>query len=45
MAEQVLHDWVKAEQAGKLNGAGAKVVTPDQMELSRCCAQNERLQM
>ena len=36
---------VKAEQAGKLNGAGAKAVTPEQMELSCLRAENKRLQM
>lgn len=45
VSEQTLRNWVKAEQAGKLNGAGAKVVTPEQMELSRLRAENKRLQM
>ncbi|MBB5404299.1 transposase [Paraburkholderia sp. JPY162] len=44
-SEQTLRNWVKAEQAGKLNGPGAKVVTPEQMELSRLRAENKRLQM
>jgi transposase len=35
---------VKAADAGKLNGAGAKVVTAEQMELSRLRAENIRLQ-
>lgn len=44
LVEQTLRNWVKAAVAGKLNGAGAKVVTPEQMELSRLRAQNIRLQ-
>jgi len=34
---------VKAAAADKLTGAGAKVVTPEQMELSRLRAENARL--
>ncbi|CAD14109.1 isrso8-transposase orfa protein [Ralstonia pseudosolanacearum GMI1000] len=45
VSEQTLRNWMKAEQAGKLGGAGAKVVTPEQMELSRLRAENKRLQM
>ncbi len=45
ISEQTLRNWVKAEAAGKLNGAGAKAVTPEQMELSRLRAENKRLQM
>lgn len=45
MSEQTLRNWIKASEAGKLNGAGAKVVTPEQMELSRLRAENKRLQM
>lgn len=44
LVEQTLRNWVKAANAGKLNGAGAKVVTPEQMELSRLRAENIRLQ-
>lgn len=32
--EQTLRNWVKAAESGKLNGAGAKPVTP---ELTRRC--------
>lgn len=39
----LLRNWVKAAAAGKLNGAGAKVVTPEQMELSRLRDENIRL--
>jgi len=43
LVEQTLRNWVKVAAAGKLNGAGAKVVTPDQMEFSRLRAENIRL--
>jgi len=44
LIEQTLRNWVKAAAAGKLNGAGGKVVTPEQMELSRLRAENIRLE-
>ena len=44
LVEQTLRNWVKAAKAGKLNGAGSKVVTAEQMELSRLRAENVRLQ-
>jgi len=34
---------VKAAAAGKLDGAGSKMVTPEAMELSRLRAENTRL--
>ena len=43
LIEQTLRNWVKASDAGKLNGAGSQVVTPEQMELSRLRAENIRL--
>jgi len=43
LVEQTLRNWVKAAAAGKLNGAGSKVVTPEEMELSRLRAENIRL--
>jgi transposase len=43
LVEQTLRNWVKAAAAGKLNGPGAKPVTPEQMELSRLRAENIRL--
>ncbi|KAF0166899.1 MAG: transposase family protein [Rhodocyclaceae bacterium] len=43
LIEQTLRNWVKAAAAGKLNGPGSKVVTPEQMELSRVRAENIRL--
>jgi transposase len=45
MSTQTLRNWLKASEAGKLNGPGAKVVTAEQMELSRLRAENKRLQM
>nr|ART40888.1 L404 [uncultured bacterium] len=35
LSDQILRNWVKTCDAGKLTGAGAKTVTPEQMELSR----------
>ena len=43
LVEQTLRNWVKAADAGKLNAAGGKVITPEQMELSRLRAENIRL--
>lgn len=43
LSDQTLRNWVKAAAQGKLNGAGSKVVTPEQMELSRLRAENARL--
>jgi transposase len=43
--EQMLGNWRKAAKAGKLRSAGGKLVTPEQMELSRLRAENQRLKM
>jgi transposase len=43
LVEQTLRNWVKAAAAGTLHRVGAKVVTPEQMELSRLRAENVRL--
>ena len=43
LIEQTRRNWVKAAAAGTLNGAGARVVTPEQMELSRLRAENVQL--
>jgi transposase len=43
LSDQTLRNWVKAQAEGKLKGAGNKVVTPEQMELSRLRAENSRL--
>jgi transposase len=45
LIEQTLRNWVKAAKKGKLNGAGEKKITPEQMELSRVRAENARLRM
>jgi transposase len=45
MSTQTLRNWLKAFEAGKLNGPGAKAVTAERMELSRLRAENKRLQM
>lgn len=38
--DQTLRNWVKAVDAGKLNGLETKVVTPEQIELSRMWTEN-----
>ena len=43
LSGQTLRNWVKAAEAGKLNGPGSNPVTPEQMELSRLRAENARL--
>lgn len=43
LVEQTLRNWVKAAAAGKLNGAGSRTVTPEEMEVSRLRAENARL--
>jgi transposase len=45
LVEQTLRNWVKAAAQGKLTSPDAKVVTPEQMELSRLRAENARLRM
>ena len=42
LVEQTPRHWVKAAAAGKLNPAGAKPVSPEQMELSRLRAECAR---
>ena len=44
VVEQTLRNWVKAAKAGKLNSAGGKVVSAEQMELPRLRTENIRLQ-
>jgi transposase len=43
LAQQTLRNWARAAEAGKLNGPGARLVTPEEMELSRLRAENIRL--
>jgi len=45
VVQQTLHNWVKADREGKLAGAGAKPVSPEQMELARLRAEVARLKM
>jgi len=45
LVEQTLRNWVKAAKAGKLNPAGAKQISPEQMELSRLRSKVARLEM
>jgi transposase-like protein len=35
VVDQTLFNWVKVHRAGKLTGAGSKVVSAEQMEISR----------
>jgi transposase len=43
--EQTLSNWRKAAKAGKLHQPSGKLVTPQQMELSRLRTENQRLKM
>jgi transposase len=43
LVEQTLRNWVKAFEAGMLNGAGAPKVTAEEMELTRLRAEVARL--
>jgi hypothetical protein len=45
LAEQTLHNWIKAEQEGRLAGAGSKPVSPEQMEIARLRAELARVKM
>ena len=43
LSDQTVRNWVKAAAEGKLNGSGGRVVSPEEMELSRLRAENLRL--
>jgi len=43
LSDQTLRNWIKAAASGKLSGAGSRVVTPEEMELSRLRAEVARL--
>jgi transposase len=43
LSGQTVRNWIKAAAAGKLTGAGSKVVTPEAMELSRLRSEVARL--
>lgn len=45
IAEQTLHNWVKADREGRLRGAGSKPVSPEQMEIARLRAELARVKM
>jgi len=45
ISEQTLHNWVKADKDGRLTGAGAKPVSPEQMEIARLRAELARVKM
>jgi transposase-like protein len=44
ISPKTLHNWVKADTAGKLNGAG-KQVSAEQMEIARLRAELARVKM
>ena len=45
VVEQTLFNWVKADRQGKLTGADSKVVSAEQMEISRLRAELARVKM
>jgi len=45
IAEQTLHNWVRADRDGRLLGAGSKPVSPEQMEIARLRAELARVKM
>ena len=45
LADQTLHNWLKADREGRLGGPGAKPVTPEQMELARLRAELAKTKM
>jgi transposase len=45
LVDQTLHNWVRAERQGKLKGAEKKVVSAEQMEISRLRAELARVKM
>jgi transposase len=45
IADQTLHNWVKADRQDKLQGAGSAPVSAEQMEIARLRAENARLKM
>ncbi len=45
VVDQTLFNWVKAHRAGKLSGADSKVVSDEQMEISRLRAELARVKM
>ncbi len=45
LSEQTLHNWIRAEQQGRLGGAGSKWVSPEQMEIAKLRAELARVKM
>ena len=45
VVEQTLFNWVTAQREGKLTGADSKVVSAEQMEISRLRAELARVKM
>ena len=45
IAQQMLHNWVKADRNGCLQGAGSKPVSPEQLEIARLRAELARVKM
>jgi transposase len=45
MPKQTLASWIKQSKEGQLTGAGSKVVSPEQMELTRLRAELARVKM
>jgi len=45
VVDQTLFNWVKADRQGKLKGVDTKVVSADQMEISRLRAELARVKM
>lgn len=45
ISEQTLHNWIKAADHGRLEGAGGKPVSPEQMEIARLRAELARVKM
>ena len=43
LSDQTVRNWVKAAAEGRLTGAGGKLVTQEEMELSRLRSENIRL--
>ena len=45
IADQTLHNWVKAQLQGRLSGPDSKPVSAEQMEISRLRAELARVKM
>lgn len=45
IADQTLHNWLKAQREGRLSGPGSKPVSAEQMELARLRAELARTKM